>query len=912
MDRLEHRARALGAAALLVTGLILAAAMFRAAGSSPLETDVLGRSVRMARPRWLALLACAPCLVAGALVALTDTGFRRRLAHAGLRFAFLTLLAVALARPTLEYVERAVSLVALVDVSTSMSDAALADAVGFVTALEQEAEKLDPRPSVRKIRFAAEPAEWPQSPAALPRLAGGLADETDLALALSFARGLHDPGRVPRLLVASDGRATRGEALAEAAAGRARIFYRHSGHEGRDVAVFGLTAPDEVRPRAAFDLEIRLVATHAGAARVRLARDGRPHAPVAERTVAFAPGLTTVRWPTTIDGAATALYRAEIAGADGNERAENDVGVLAIASRPRPRVLVLDPRSPGAVGFVHALTALGFECEQRQPRSSGGAGISPHHDLVVLSDVPHTMLDAAQQEALDRFVRGGGGLLVAGGPDSFGSPAAPENRFTALLPVRTEPADRREEATLAMALVIDRSGSMSGPKIELTKEAARGTAQMLAPDDLISIIVFDSQAYPVVRLQPASNRQRILNDISQIRASGGTNILPGLREAFDQLVAARARKKHVILLSDGQSPYEGIADLVDDSAAAQITVSAVGVGEGADQTLLQMIAARGGGRFYQTRDPSSIPQIFTRETAEVSGSSAVEEPTRLVATKPVEMLAGLALDSAPALRGHSRTRARNSAEVVLATGQGQPLLVRWQQGLGQVVAWTSDLAGRWSADLVRWPAYPKLWGQVARSAMRRGAMSHFPIRARLAGERVFAKIEAVGSDDRPLGGLRGVLDVVHTRAADEGPRISPPLRPPLAPFSVPLAESLPGVYETDFAAAAPGALLLSARLLDDRERPVATAQGSLSLPFARELLPAVPAMDADAPLTGRALLAALAERTGGAEAKTARTALDPGPDVTTGDKPLGTPILLVALALFLADVALRRARFLRS
>src|SRR4029078_3737175 len=114
-----------------------------------------------------------------------------------------------------------------------------------------------------------------------------------------------------------------------------------------------------------------------------------------------------------------------------------------------------------------------------------------------------------------------------------------------------------------------------------------------------------------VRLQPASNRQRILNDIAQIRASGGTNILPGLREAVDELVPACARKKHVILLPDGQPPYEGIPELVDDAAAAHITVSAVGVGEGADQTLLQMIANRGGGRLYHTRASARIPAICT-------------------------------------------------------------------------------------------------------------------------------------------------------------------------------------------------------------------------------------------------------------------------------------------------------------
>jgi Ca-activated chloride channel family protein len=539
---------------------------------------------------------------------------------------------------------------------------------------------------------------------------------------------------------------------------------------------------------------------------------------------------------------------------------------------------------------VRALEAQGFEVDTRAPRA---AGPLEGYDLVVLSDVGRGLLSNPLQAALEAYVRQGGGLLVGGGPESFGSGGYAGSPLAALLPIRQDPSDQRHEATLALALVIDRSGSMSGPKMDLTKEAARGTAQMLAPDDLISVIVFDSQAHPVVRLQAASNRQRILSDIAQIRASGGTNILPGLREAFDQLFAARARKKHVILLSDGQSPYEGIPELVDDAAAARITVSAVGVGEGADQTLLQMIANRGGGRFYHTRDPASIPQIFTRETAEVSRSSVIEEPTRLRAAGRAEALGGLALETAPPLRGYSRTVARPEADRLLATAQGDPLLARWQVGLGQVSAWTSDLASRWSADLSRWPSYGKLWGQLARTLMRRGAANHFTITADLAGDRVRAHIDAVGADDQPLAGLKGELEVLEAQ-----------LDAPPAPVRVPLGEPAPGVYEAEAPVAGPGALLLSARLSDARGVPVAEAAGRLSVPFARELLPET--------ASGVSLLEFLGRTTGGGPFTTPAALLDPGHDSVRSQRSLRTPLLLVAILLFLADVALRRARLSRS
>ncbi len=861
---------------------------------TPIVEFRLGTSaLRFENPRWLAILACAPYVFVAAALSLTDHGPARRGLQGAVRLLFLGLLAAVLARPALRREDTAVSLVALVDVSASVTDAQLADETRFLESVTRIAL---PTTTVRVVQFAATPEEVTH-PARIPG-----SDGTDVGLALSLGLGLLEPGRVPRLLVLSDGRATSGDAMAEAtrAAERgARLFYRlPTGDAPPDVAVLDLTAPDEVQPHATFDLEMRLLATHAGSARLRLEEERTTSA---EQTVALQPGLNTVRWPRRIDRPGTVVYRAEVLTADRNTRADNDVGVLAVVPRPKPRVLVLEASGPGALPVRRAWTAEGFDVEARPPHTLGETALAGI-DLLVLSDVPRSGLSAVQQELIERFVRQGGGMLVAGGPDSFGSGGYANTRIQALLPVRHDPNDQRQEASLALALVIDRSGSMSGPKMELTKEAARGTAQMLAPEDLISVVVFDSQSHSVVRLQTASNRQRILNDIAQIRASGGTNILPGLREAFDQLVNARARKKHVILLSDGQSPYEGIPELIDDAVAARITVSAVGVGEGADQTLLQMIATRGGGRFYHTRDPASIPQIFTRETAEISRSSVVERPTRLRQTKAAEMLAGLSFDAAPPLRGYTRTKARKEADMLLATGEGDPLLARWQVGLGQVVAWTSDLSARWSADLARWSSFPKLWGQIARSTMRRGAASHFPIRARIQGGRVVATMDAVGGDDRPLTGLVGRLEVMAFSVA-AGKTAS-------NRHEVELAEGLPGRYEADFPIGEPGALLLTAHLVAPvAGTPVADGHGRLALPFGREILPPAP----DDPTTsGRTLLQALADRTGGAEAATAEAVLAAGRDRSSSTRSLRTPLLLAALVLFLADLALRRVKFPRS
>jgi Ca-activated chloride channel homolog len=909
-----------------LVGSVAAMALLAAAlPAEPVEVTVAGKTFTAAEPRWLAVLGCAPYVVMAALLSVGDAPRGRRLMQAGLRFVFLTVLGLTLARPATRREERAVSVVALVDVSTSITDGQLAEEREFAQRLARAAEGRGRRAAeVRVVRFAAQAEELAEgAAAAIGRAPGKEGQETDLAAAIGLGLGLVDSERVARLVLLSDGRATRGDATAEAARAAARgvrILHRApAGAAGRDVAVLRLHAPEDIRPHATFPLAVELLSTHAGTARVRLLHDGQPHAPEPEQQVVLAPGVTTVRWQTRVDRPGMALYRAELVRADDNGRRENDAGILAVVPRPEPRVLVLQAGGPPGLPLLRALDAEGFATESRRPRAleegAAAAVTLADVDLLVLSDVPKGALSAGQQEMIARFVRDGGGLLVAGGPDSFGSGGYGASRLGSLLPVEQDPTDQREEATLALALVIDRSGSMSGPKMELTKEAARGTAQMLAPDDLISVVVFDSQAHSVVRMQPASNRQRILNDIAQIRASGGTNILPGLREGFDQLLAARARKKHVIVLSDGQSPYEGIPELIDDAAAAHITVSAVGVGEGADQTLLQMIATRSGGRFYHARDPASIPQIFTRETQEISRSSIVEQPTRIRVAKTVQMLSGLPLDSAPPLRGYTRTRARREAEVLLSVAQGDPLLARWQVGLGQVAAWTSDLGHRWASELARWPSYAKLAGQLGRSIMRRSASNSLPVRARLVGDRVFAEIEAAAGPEpgggaappspappRPAegggapAGLGGMLEVTEVEMS-----ASAPASAPTRTRRVTLSEPVPGRYEADFPlGAGGGALLLSARL--GGGAALVHAHGRLGVPHARELLP-------DPQATGRALLQALAERTGGRRAETPEMVLDAGSDRVVRSDSWRVPLLLLALALFLADVAVRRVRF---
>ncbi|MBA3462183.1 MAG: VWA domain-containing protein [Deltaproteobacteria bacterium] len=202
--------------------------------------------------------------------------------------------------------------------------------------------------------------------------------------------------------------------------------------------------------------------------------------------------------------------------------------------------------------------------------------------------------------ALEAIASGGGKPLVAARPDEI------------VEAIIAQTARRPIIKPIALVLVIDRSGSMSGPKIEAAKEAARMTAELLAPDDTIAVVAFDREATVMVPPQRASNRAKISVDISRITTGGGTNIYTGLKQAHDLLAGIGAHRKRVILLSDGEAQIDGISELVGDMRANRIEVSTVGL-QGADRNMLSMIAETGHGRFYMVEDIGVLPRIFLRE-----------------------------------------------------------------------------------------------------------------------------------------------------------------------------------------------------------------------------------------------------------------------------------------------------------
>ncbi len=166
----------------------------------------------------------------------------------------------------------------------------------------------------------------------------------------------------------------------------------------------------------------------------------------------------------------------------------------------------------------------------------------------------------------------------------------------------------------AFVIVLDRSGSMQGAKLEAAKKAVLASVKTLGGQDTFALVTFDSEAQLAVAPKKASQKKVIETEVKAVRAGGGTNIYPGLKEARAAFADLKGVKKHVILLSDGEAPIDGIVDLVTEMHATDgITVSTVGV-QGADRNLLQLITDAGAGRLYMVDDFKKLSAVFVEET----------------------------------------------------------------------------------------------------------------------------------------------------------------------------------------------------------------------------------------------------------------------------------------------------------
>lgn len=673
---------------------------------------------------WICLAAVIP--VAWWL-SLVDAPRLRRYAASACRIAAIVCVVLMIARPNSTRVSDAVHTIHLIDTSASIDVKGLETALEGITISQQ---KMRPQDSSRILRIEAS-----TSPATLAALRTAVelrktvpsdpqkTGATRLAQALGACRGAFPAAAARRLVIWSDGVGTDGEL---------RTILNQLRAEGVSVSlnpIAKLSRPEAgvtaftAAHKSAYQGEVmrftaRLSANQAMKAKVRLVHQG---VVLQEKTTELkAEGETRLEFDNTLLTTGAARFGVEIIPEHDyfavNNRLDTTVNV-----RGKPRILILHKKETALRGFARALRQQDLDVEVR-----GEHGLPESlpdllaFDAVVLSNIPATAMDERQLLSLKRYVTDfGGGLAMFGGDNTYGLGGYYRTPVEEVLPLTSRYEKEREKPSLAMVMVMDKSGSMDGLPIELSRQAAKSAVELMAKRDQVGVVAFDSEARIICPLTQASDTPSITAAIDSLEAGGGTFMYPGMQLAQEMLSGISAQLKHVLILSDGMSQEADHIGLAQIMADAGITVSTIAMGDDADRALLSRMAEIGKGRYYETNDPSNVPQIFTKETVEASRSAVKEDIFSCTISGDHPLVAGRAGSDLPVILGYVLTESKPTAQVLITLPTQDPLLAIGRYGLGQSLAYTSDLTERWGAEWLGWDGCGRFWAQALRAIARR-------------------------------------------------------------------------------------------------------------------------------------------------------------------------------------------------
>jgi Ca-activated chloride channel homolog len=842
----------------------------------------LAFQLELARPGALLFLVLIPVIYLIARRTLVDLPLWQRRASLAVRALAILLIALALAGLTLLSSTQKQFTLFLLDQSQSIDASAAKKAQDFITQSSSSPNASGGGNKTLILPFAQSPGTpytpGTPIPSATSSTSGG---GTNIALALDAAAASIPPSYVPHIVLLSDGNQTTGDALARAASLGLRISSVPLPVSANpEVQVRSVTAPSDVRRGEPFFLDVTVDATQKSQGRIQVFRGPLK---VADDALTLEPGENKLRLKQTVADEKSAQFSVRILGFP-DTLADNNQAQAIVLAAGKPRVLLIESDIKSAKMLDSALKEQDIQLEARPPQGMPDSLTDlANFDVLILSNVPATSFTTQQMETVRTYVQDlGGGLIMIGGDQSFGLGGYYKTPIEQALPVRSDFEQQNEKPGLAMLMVIDRSGSMGGQKMEMAKEAAKAAVELLGPKDQVGIIAFDSQPHWIVDLRGASDKAYIEARIASIKPSGGTSIAPGMALAKDALQNTPARLKHVIILTDGMSAPGDFDGLATRMAELKITISCVAVGQDADANLLTRIAKTGNGRFYQANDPSNIPQIFARETITASKGAITEEPFLPQVVRPTPVLAGVGLDTAPFLLGYVRTRAKPTSQLILTTEQGDPLLAWWRYGLGMSVAFTSDAKPKWAAEWASWPGYSRFWAQLVRHAMRRAASENLSMQLKESDGTAHVAVDALADNSAFLSTGAVSLRLVS---------------PDLSSQEIPLPQTGPGRFEASFPASTPGAYHLEVTQTHPGKEPARLSRPLvIGYPDELRLKP-----------TNEPLLRSLAQTTSGLYNPTPAEVFTTPPNASAQDAvPLWPFLTAAAILLFILDVALRR------
>ena len=488
-----------------------------------------------------------------------------------------------------------------------------------------------------------------------------------------------------------------------------------------------LETPSEVALETPFEIRLVVISSVKNSGELVMVKNGNL---LVRRPIALNAGTNVITFAETLSEPGLYLYKAVVNFSD-DTFFQNNEGLSFTKGTRKARVLYLIDKALSSNNLIEALQVQGLDIDLKHIKNIPG---SLHgfvdYNAIILDNVSGRSISFSTMEQIEKYVKDtGGGLIMIGGDTSFGAGHYKKTPVEKALPVYMDTPTDIKLSELYLIFVIDKSSSMTSSykdksKLEMAKIAAFSSIEMLSPIDSVGIVTFDTEFSWTVPITTANERPKIAKYLSRVTEGGGTDLYPALKDVQKVLDRITSGRKHVIVLSDGETEEADFQSLVQSMRASGISMSTVSIGQGANIALMRSIAEWGMGRAYYTDDPNSIPKIFTSETKIISKKTITEKTMQPIVKKSDEMLHGLVNERLPAIYGQVITYPKPGSNLLIETEPG-PLLAAWQYGLGRSVAFTSDLSNRWGKDWVNWRHYGKFISQIVKWVQRKETGTQF-------------------------------------------------------------------------------------------------------------------------------------------------------------------------------------------
>jgi Ca-activated chloride channel homolog len=699
--------------------------------------------------------------------------------------------------------------------------------------------------------------------------------ETDLEAGIGFAASILPRDSGGRIILLSDGNETVGNSREAAKLLKNRNIELDTvlinGAKLEDMSVSQLDVPLSMYKGEEAQISLTIDSNTSKKATVRIAVNDKD---VLTEKVDVKEGTNVYRFSYKVEETGMTVFKAEIAS-ENDTFIENNAMYSVSNIKGTPKVLVVQGKESGEIEGILESAGLLVDVITPEMLPTVLSGYLQYQSII-FNNVPGTVISENQMNLIERAVKEfGTGFVMAGGDESFGLGGYFKTPIERLLPVDMDIKGKKEMPSMGLIIVMDRSGSMMGNKIELAKEAAARSVELLREEDTLGFIAFDDRPWVIVETAPLKDKKKTVEEILSITPGGGTEIYSSLAMAYEELSDLKLQRKHIILLTDGQSAtggdYEG---LIAEGKEKNITLSTVAIGSDADRGLLEDLAGQGSGRFYDVTDASVIPSILSRETV-MATRTYIEDKPFYPATVPNPNWSFLVESGVPQMNAYIATTPKSRANVPFMSEKEDPVLAEWQYGMGQSIAFTSDFSGKWSGDWARWEKWPAFVSHLVTRTLPQYETEPYKITLDKKAGNTIVELQSPSGNSLPLE---------TAVVSDKGERVATNTR-----------LVAPGKYELTLPDSS-GMYFLNVKQTDQSGN-VHVYQTGFTVPYSEEYL---------LKSGNKELLQELVKITGGKELAAAKDSFRDTANKSYLKQPISQWLLLLAFLLLFIEITIRR------